>query len=465
MDSHGNHRDRLRERGAFRLDVRTLTIVMVVASVSEAVVLYAQYRSNRRYHGIGWWSVGTAALAVGFVVSAVRGDSVAGHAAVVISLTLFVAGFLAVYVGVVHFLEESTSTRWTLVLLAAVFVACAYLTFVVDLVADRRAVVYLGVAAASALCVRAMVSHRVPSVGRSATFLAGVFLANTLLYAVLAVAELLGADAGKSMFADTPAYAAGLLVALATTMLWTFGLVIMINRRLGADIDLERENLQRIFAASPDSTMISRLRDGLIVDVNQGFSRIAGYSREEAVGRSTVDLPLWCHPEQHDDVVEQLLSTGICEDYEAEFRRNDGHTINGLVSARLLSLNGEPHIIAVTRDITERKLLEDKLKRQASTDSLTGVANRRQFLRETAKEIARAQRHQQPLSVALLDLDHFKDVNDTYGHSAGDGALVSFISTLRTHIREIDVVGRLGGDEFAIMFPNTGAVDAGRSLE
>ncbi|MEI6620386.1 MAG: sensor domain-containing diguanylate cyclase [Actinomycetes bacterium] len=447
------------------MDARTLTVVLVVTIVVEAVVLFAQYRSNKAYQGLGWWAAGNAALAVGFVASAVRGESFAGHVAVALSLTLFVAGMSAVYVGVADFLEQRTDLRWVAAFVALFAVAICYLTFVDDLVAIRRSVVYLGVAIASAMSAWSLIHNRLPSVGRAAVFLFAVFSVNALLYAVLSVAELLGADAGKSLLADTPAYAAGLLVALATTMLWTFGLVIMINRRLSVDIDIERENLQRIFATSPDSTIISRLRDGMIVDVNQGFTRVTGYSRQDAVGNSSVQVPLWRHREERDKLVEMLLADGVCENFEAEFRRKDGTTINGIVSARLLSLHGEPHIIGVTRDITESKLLERKLKRQASTDSLTGVANRRHFLLATARELARSQRHSLPMSVALLDVDHFKDVNDTYGHSAGDGALVAIVSTLQAHIREIDIIGRLGGDEFAIMFPNTDAGQASLSVE
>ncbi|MEI6621983.1 MAG: sensor domain-containing diguanylate cyclase, partial [Actinomycetes bacterium] len=277
-------------------------------------------------------------------------------------------------------------------------------------------------------------------------------------------AELLGADFGDSIYAGSAVYSGGLLAGLAASLLWTFGLVFMVNRRLSADIDTERANLQRIFAISPDATVISRLRDGMVVDVNQGFSRITGYSRQEAVGQFTI-AALWVDPEERDTLVQELQSEGSCENLEAGFRRKDGTAITGMISARLLDLHGEQHIISIARDISERKRLEEELQRQASTDFLTGVANRRQFLRETVREIARSQRHRQPLSVALLDIDHFKDINDTYGHSAGDDALVAFVATLRENIRQIDVIGRVGGDEFAVMFPNTDAVQALQSLE
>ena len=412
------------------MDARTLNVVLLVASLVEALVLLVQYRSNKQYRGLGWWAAGGAVLAVAFLASALRGESVPGRMAIVVALILLVAAYVVVYVGVAQFLDRPVRQRWAAVLVSVVAVAATYFVFVDDLVGIRRAVVYLGIAVASVLIAEAAARTQLPAVGRAATFLVGVFLVLAVLYTILAVAELLGADAGKSIYADSPVYVGGLLVGLAANMLWTFGLVFLVNRRLSADIDTERENLQRIFTTSPDATVISRLSDGVIVDVNWGFTQVTGYTRQEALGQSSVAVPLWCHPEERDKVVNELLSAGHCANFEADFRRKDGETITGMLSARLLDLHGEPHVVSITRDITERKRLEEQLKHQASTDSLTGVANRRQFLHDTTREIARSQRHQQSMSVAILDIDHFKDLNDTHGHSAGDEALVAFIALL-----------------------------------
>lgn len=109
----------------------------------------------------------------------------------------------------------------------------------------------------------------------------------------------------------------------------------------------------------------------------------------------------------------------------------------------------------VVSDITERKQLEDELKRQARIDLLTGLNNRRHFFELAEQELARAKRYGAPLPVLMLDVDHFKLVNDTYGHHVGDMALQKLSEVCVHTLRGIDIVGRLGGEEFAILLPET----------
>lgn len=107
------------------------------------------------------------------------------------------------------------------------------------------------------------------------------------------------------------------------------------------------------------------------------------------------------------------------------------------------------------REIERRRLLEQELKRQAATDPLTGLYNRRHYEKLFARELARARRHDRPLSLCVLDIDHFKRVNDRFGHAAGDAALCMVADVCRAELREADLVGRLGGEEFVILLPDT----------
>ncbi|NCC06274.1 MAG: diguanylate cyclase, partial [Proteobacteria bacterium] len=116
---------------------------------------------------------------------------------------------------------------------------------------------------------------------------------------------------------------------------------------------------------------------------------------------------------------------------------------------------GAMEIHGVTRDISERRNLRLELERQATTDSLTGVANRRHFLNCALKEIKRCERHDCTLSLLMLDIDHFKAVNDTYGHAMGDTTLKAFAQTCQEELRTSDLFGRIGGEEFALLLVET----------
>lgn len=198
--------------------------------------------------------------------------------------------------------------------------------------------------------------------------------------------------------------------------------------------------------------------DGRFVQVNQALCDISGYSAEALL---KLTLEAITYPEDLQKEVElfRLLEAGRIRHFETEKRylRQDGRVVWVQVTGTMLrDVEGRPkQIIKQVQDITERKLLEQHLEKQARTDFLTGLSNRRHFLEVAEQELARAQRYDTPLSLAMLDLDHFKQINDTHGHEAGDKVLQHLAQICRSHCRDLDVVGRLGGEEFAILFPET----------
>jgi diguanylate cyclase (GGDEF)-like protein len=118
-------------------------------------------------------------------------------------------------------------------------------------------------------------------------------------------------------------------------------------------------------------------------------------------------------------------------------------------------------VYATFEDITERVLLARELRRQATTDELTGVANRRSLMLCLANEYDRVRRHPaMPCSVLAVDLDHFKLVNDTWGHAVGDAMLVHVAGLMQDEVRSCDLVSRTGGEEFVLLLPGTGLADA-----
>jgi PAS domain S-box-containing protein len=122
------------------------------------------------------------------------------------------------------------------------------------------------------------------------------------------------------------------------------------------------EKFRLAFKTSPDSINLNRLSDGMYIDINEGFTKLTGYTRADAIGKRSSDLGIWCAPGERARMVETLLRDGCVENFEARFRRKSGEVGVGQMSARMLSMDGEQAILSITRDITERKKTEDNLR-------------------------------------------------------------------------------------------------------
>jgi diguanylate cyclase (GGDEF)-like protein/PAS domain S-box-containing protein len=155
--------------------------------------------------------------------------------------------------------------------------------------------------------------------------------------------------------------------------------------------------------------------------------------------------------------IEQAKKTGKISDLEVRIQRPDGskHWIS-IQGEAITDESGTPEkMVGTSIDITERKLLEEQLKYQAVHDQLTGLYNRRVLQERLTAEGARATRYNHPLAVFMLDVDHFKRINDTHGHLVGDLVLQTLASTLETSTRKTDVLARYGGEEFVVVLPET----------
>jgi diguanylate cyclase (GGDEF)-like protein len=167
------------------------------------------------------------------------------------------------------------------------------------------------------------------------------------------------------------------------------------------------------------------------------------------------------HPDDREhmqQLVQQSIDTG--QNYAGDFRmqHKDGHWvwIHGSGGVVEYDENGlATRLCGIHQEISDRKSLESQLEFHASYDALTGLLNRRELLERLETEVSRAQRHDQPLVIFLLDIDHFKRINDTLGHKAGDRVLQGFAAMLNGHLRKMDLCGRYGGEEFIVALPET----------
>jgi diguanylate cyclase (GGDEF)-like protein/PAS domain S-box-containing protein len=194
--------------------------------------------------------------------------------------------------------------------------------------------------------------------------------------------------------------------------------------------------------------------NGVYLRVNDAFGTITGHSPEELIGRSFDEIT---HKEDLPAEIKYRARAldGEINSYTHEQRyrhRNGGHVWVRANVSLLRDARGDPlHFIAQVENVTDRKAVEERLLNHLLHDALTGLRSRFMFMDRLTQALARSERKQNPVAVLFVDLDHFKKVNDRYGHKAGDKVLVAVARTLEKAVRPSDTIARLAGDEFAVL--------------
>ena len=584
-----------------KLDVQTLAFILSVTFVTQSIALLVQYRVNRSYRGIGWWLLGSSLMALGVIfMPMVTVKSLEMLAR--IANPLVVLGQIFLYIGIIKFLDKKEN-RWILRSIFVVFIlSYYYYMYFNNDISSRTIVINVTLATISLMTAYKLFSKKDKLISGSANFTAAVFLAFGCFSTMRFFWTLL-LPPMHSYLEQASILIAGFIVPIITSTLWTFGFILMVNQRLNEENREEKEKLQLIFNTSPDAALITRLNDGLVVDVNIGFTVMTGYTRDEVIGESTLKLSVWHNTADQQIFIAKLEDKGICTNLEFVFQRKDRSPFLGSISARIIIIHAVPHIVSVIHDITERKQAEEALmeseekyrsilnaspddititdlegrilmispaakkmfgfdpnfdefiglrlldfivpedveraqsnillmyqgsslrpneyrgvrqdksifdievnsgfvrnangqptkmvfivrditeRKQAEqkiqdlvqqleiekntaqfnsiTDSLTGLANRRFFDEALRTEFFRLKRSGSTLSLIMLDVDHFKKFNDSYGHLAGDNCLRLIGTTLKTIVgRAPDIVTRYGGEEFAVILPETDVIGA-----
>lgn len=197
--------------------------------------------------------------------------------------------------------------------------------------------------------------------------------------------------------------------------------------------------------------------DGLVVKMNRTELAWLGYEASEVVDK--MRYRDFISPETRqvfDEAFRDVLGPAGEGAAECELLTRNGQKLPVIIQATAYTeVGGFVHSRAMVFDLTERKQMEETLARQAMTDPLTGLGNRRYLQDQANLEMARSRRSGEPLCLIAIDLDHFKRINDEYGHDVGDTVLQAFAHTAKKLLREGDVLCRMGGEEFAVLLPST----------
>lgn len=622
------------------LDLRTILITYVCGNLVCATVLaYLWWQNRRRYSGLGYWALSFVTNFVGMVFLSGRGV-IPDFFSMLLGGLFLISGTFLLYKGLALFLCGIRKTPPHLYALLIIYLFLqVYFIYLAPNFGIRN-ILFSVMLVFFTIQIAWLLYFRVERTMRKWTNLLGGITSFFGIFAIIRIVLNIviypGVDPQNSAFYEAYLYLGfQLLYVILTIALFT-----LVNRRLMMDLeadiikreeaegelDLSREKFAKAFQASPTAILITRISDGMIVDVNDGFTRIMGYPRDEVINKTTKSINIWANPEDRNTLVREMREKSHIKNLHFDFRVKSGAIIRGEMSSEYIRLGDDDCMLSAVQDITERKRMEDilhlrlklweyslthsaldvmrmaldeienvtgslisfyhlvdeetnslslqawskktleeychaegsgmhysidqagvwvdcirerktvihndysllphrrglpddhapvirelvvpifeknqivsvlgvgnkptdydqrdaemveyiaslvwsivdkkraderiqqlneKLAALALTDELTKLPNRRAFFLRGAEEISRSKRYGSPLSMLMLDIDRFKNINDTYGHARGDLALQCVARVLREQVREVDLPGRLGGEEFGILLPNT----------
>jgi diguanylate cyclase (GGDEF)-like protein/PAS domain S-box-containing protein len=441
------------------MDVRTLFVAIAIAYGTFGVLLFAFERTHRTNRPMALIAFAFLMMGLGIALQAGRGDE-PDWLSIVVGNLLTWMGLAYQALGVIELTGTRVGARGHA--LGVVLPALAVLALV-PLGSTGRIVgasmIYSGlflIPAVVALTWRTERSLLRVLIGGTFAVIAVLYLLRMTLALTHGDSNMLFVATGADQSEGIILYTAIFLGALVTG----FGLLLLSKQSADEELGEALAELQAIYATLPTGLLVGQ--DRVIVRANPAVEAMSGYGPGELVGVPSRVMYLndQAYEENGQRIYSSLASTGHWEG-EVQFRKRTGEPFWVWMQVGRLAgaSSGRAIVISVT-DITQQKETEAELAALATVDELTGLPNRRAVLDIASRAISAAHRARRPLSIALLDLDGFKGINDTRGHAFGDECLRHLARIARNALRTEDVIARFGGDEFVVLLPEQDAGSA-----
>ena len=346
-----------------QLDLKTIVVVGLALEGVCTLVMAGMWRQARRqYEGLGLWALDFTLQVLGLFLILLRGI-VPDWASIFLANLAIVAGAWLGLRGLEIFVGRKRSQLHNGLVLGAFGLIHAYLSFIHPDLALRSLNLAAALLFIFAQCAEWMLHGVDVSMRRFTRWVGVAFALYSALFA-LRIAALVG---HSHLAADYFRAGSGeALFHLAIQMLFvllTYSLSLMVNRRLLLDLSLQQEKFSKAFHSSPYAILLTRLSDGKILEVNDGFTAITGYGAGEVLGSSTGDLHFWAQASDREEVVAQLSAHGRIDGREFAFRTKSGERVIGLFSAAVIAIGNEPCILSSIADLTAHKQAEEERER------------------------------------------------------------------------------------------------------
>jgi two-component system sensor histidine kinase/response regulator len=375
------------------IDLHTLILVIGILHLMQVLIFFHQYKTNKFLKGPGWWLTWSAIECLGFGFILLRGIPSLVPLSIFFQNIFIFTGTIFIYIGVLRFLERRVNWKFLGSFFASYVVLHLTFIFVRDDINLRTLVFDIYLSIIAFITAFALYQNKNQSISTTVNFNVAVFIAHGCIFAYRSVMIVFGTHVDH-VFEPSLFNLVQYFDALVVGLLWTIGFIIMLNQRLNAEILEAKTHFEQIFNTSPDAVLITRFDDGLIVDFNENFLKVFGFTKEDLIGKTTLDINLWKDTNNRHELVRVVNEKGFAENFEVLMRRKDGGLINGLVSAKNFSLDEIPHLITVTRDITSLKEAEEKVRRDAETLTFlaqySSIEQGKDFFAKLAQHLASA---------------------------------------------------------------------------
>ncbi|POA48301.1 hypothetical protein C1893_10595 [Pseudomonas sp. MPR-ANC1] len=421
---------------------------------ATAVACTALWYYARPYRGPGVWACGVLTLVLGLLLSL---GYMAGHNPLlnITGAALQLAGEALLAVGVFRFLGRPA--HWWIVPTSAAAGSGVVIwhSWVMPINSEFLVAIYSALSASPlALAARALWratgEQELRSVRRFVAIALGALALVTVLSGIVGLIEGLN-GVNHAEVSHSVAYLLPLNFGIPFWVMALVGLALLTMRRILRDSQQHADNavnsaarFERLMNISSAGVVL--LNEQRIVDANPIMEALFARTHQALLGQP---LSVLFAPE---DSLALQLQVADGERHDRRAIRADGSDFAAELNIAALD---DGNLVAEIRDVSERKKLEDELRRLATRDPLTGALNRRAFTERAESELARSKRHGSTVCLAVFDLDHFKRINDNYGHATGDQVLQRFSQLCQEQLRTTDIFARFGGEEFVLLLPDS----------
>lgn len=443
-------------------DLKTIAFLFFYTNlIGSGALAFVCFNVRKRVKGTEFWLTGMMIQTCGFLFLYLR-EQLLFSPFTVIAISLILLGNAVFIEGFIRFVDKKFFRFYNYLLLIPIVAILYYFTFVQDLQVVRD-ILFSSVTAIYTIQGGALflvdTNTRRSQSARVAgwVLLLGFAISVGRVFTILTFFLMEGGNAFVQSFAALNQIVYyGLVVALLLSI------ILMVNRRLLDDAKMQEKKFSTIFHSSPDAVLLTKSIDGTIYDMNEAFSKITGYPHDELLGQSTHSIHLWVSEEDRRLSIEKVNSGKVFRNIEVPMQKKSGEIFTALLSLEPIVIMEEKCLLATFNDISELTRIRAELEQRATHDSLTGLPNRDLFYSHFRICKAFADRYKKNFSILSIDIDHFKYINDTFGHDYGDLVLVEAARKMCSMLRRGDIVSRFGGDEFVVLLSEIANEDGAR---